>query len=104
VIGQMQDIFYKANVNDIFMYADTLDVVRTDTVRGGMIAGSPDATGHHPAQSSFWSYLKATPPAASEGSSGGGTGLAVGAGIMVVLLVAGAAAVLRHRATADDRE
>ncbi|MGI8332657.1 ABC transporter substrate-binding protein [Actinomadura scrupuli] len=103
VIGRMQDLFYKANVNDIFMYADTLDVVRTDTVRGGMIAGSADATGHHPAQSSFWNYLRAT-PAAAEASAGGGTALAAGAGVVVVVLVAGGAAVLRHRATADDRE
>jgi peptide/nickel transport system substrate-binding protein len=103
VIGRMQDIFYKANVNDIFMYADTLDVVRTDTVGGGVIAGSPDATGHYPAQTSFWSYLKATPPAAGGNSSGGGTALGFGIAIVVVVLISGGV-VLHRRSTADDRE
>jgi peptide/nickel transport system substrate-binding protein len=103
VIGQMQGIFYKANVNDLFMYADTLDAVRTDTVGGGLVAGSPDATGHYPAQTSFWGYLRATPTTAPQSSPGRGTALGFGVGIVVVLLVSGVV-VLRRRATVDDRE
>jgi peptide/nickel transport system substrate-binding protein len=103
VVGQMQDIFYKANVNDILMYADGLDVVRTDTVGGGMIAGSPDATGRYPAQSSFWRYLEAVPNPSAGTPSGGTTALGFGAGIVVVVLVSGGV-VMRRRSTADDRE
>ncbi|MCW2917319.1 MAG: ABC-type dipeptide transport system periplasmic component-like protein [Actinomycetia bacterium] len=103
VIGQMQDIFYKANVNDIVMYGDTLDVVRTDTVRAGMIAGNPDATGHYPAQTSFWSYLKATPSTAAKSSSDS-TALGAVVGIVVVVLVASGVVTLHRRSTADDRE
>jgi peptide/nickel transport system substrate-binding protein len=104
VISRMQDIFYKANVNDIFMYADTLDVARTDTVANGLITGAPDATGHYPAQTTFWSYLKATPKTAAKGSSGGsGTAIGIGA-VVVVVIVVGGVVVLRRRSTADDRE
>jgi peptide/nickel transport system substrate-binding protein len=103
IIDRMQDIFYRANVNDLLMYIDTLDVVRTDTVAGGVFTGGPDATGHYPVQTSFWSYLKATPKGDVESFSGSGTAIGFGAVVLVVLATAGAM-VLHRRSTQDDRE
>lgn len=106
VIGQMQDILYKANVNQIYYYANGLDVARTDTV-SGLTLGEPDAQGLYPAQSAFWSYLKATPPtaaAASGGTSGDGSGLLWGGAALVVIVLGAAIVVLRRRSAKADRE
>lgn len=102
VIGQMLDILYKADVDQILYYADTLDAARKDTVSDGLVTGRPDATGHYPAQTSFWSYLKATP---GTPASGGGGGAAAGLGaVAVAAVLAGGGVALRRRLTADDRE
>jgi peptide/nickel transport system substrate-binding protein len=68
-----------------------------------VFTGGPDTTGHYPVQTSFWSYLKATPKGAAESSSGSGTGIGFG-GVVVVVLVAAGAMVLYRRSTQDDRE
>ncbi|OUC95716.1 ABC transporter substrate-binding protein [Streptosporangium minutum] len=107
VVAEMQDILYKADVDQIHFYANTLDVARTDTVTG-LITGQPDAQGMYPAQTAFWSYLKAAPPAAKPAAAsaeeeGGGGRLWVGAGVLLVALVGGGI-VLRRRSGAGDRE
>ncbi|MEV0586385.1 peptide ABC transporter substrate-binding protein [Nonomuraea sp. NPDC050310] len=108
IVGDMQQILYDANVNQIYYYANRLLVARTDTVTG-VIEGKPDANGLYPVQSSFWSYLKAAPPAAAQpgsaaaSASGGSSGLWWGLGAAVLLLAGGGVIVARRR-TAGDRE
>ncbi|MFE3448862.1 ABC transporter substrate-binding protein [Nonomuraea sp. NPDC059194] len=112
IVAEMQRTLYLANVDQIFYYANTLDVARTDTV-SGIITGAPNAEGLHPAQTAFWSYLKAAPPAAkakTTGSAGGGAGGEAGGsgvwlGLGALLIVAvGGVLVVRRRKTAGDRE
>ncbi|MCW2940815.1 MAG: ABC-type dipeptide transport system periplasmic component-like protein [Actinomycetia bacterium] len=102
VVGQMQDLLYKAGVDQLLWYANTKDVVRTDTVTG-LITGSPNAQGLYPVQTSFWNYLKAAPVTASSKSSGNGALIGIGALALVVVL-AGGGLVLRRRSSAGDRE
>ncbi|WP_433242699.1 ABC transporter substrate-binding protein [Streptosporangium sp. CA-135522] len=107
VVAEMQDILYRADVDQIHFYADTLDVARTDTVTG-LITGQPDAQGMYPAQTAFWSYLKATPPSAEAatvpaGEDGGGGPLWIGGGVLLLALAGGGIA-LKRRSGAGDRE
>ncbi|MFD1935021.1 MULTISPECIES: ABC transporter substrate-binding protein [Nonomuraea] len=106
IVAEMQRTLYKANVDQILYYANTLDVARTDTVKG-IVTGTPNADGLHPAQTAFWSYLKAAPPTATKagapGGSGGGTAVWLGLGALVIVAVGGTL-VLRRRKTAGDRE
>ncbi|MEU7899162.1 peptide ABC transporter substrate-binding protein [Nonomuraea sp. NPDC049152] len=105
IVADMQRKLYRANVDQILYYANTLDVARTDTVKG-IVTGTPDAEGLHPAQTAFWSYLKAAPPAATKASgSGGGGGSAVWLGLGALVIAAvGGTLVVRRRKTAGDRE
>jgi peptide/nickel transport system substrate-binding protein len=101
-IGRMQEIIYRAAVNQLLYYYDTLDVVRKDTVAGGIIQGSPDSSGRYPSQPAFWSYLEATPTSGDASPAGRGlTGL--GIGLLAAVTVGGVVA-MRRRAGADDRE
>lgn len=105
VIGQMQEILYQANVNQIYYYANGLDMARADTVTG-LTLGQPDANGVYPSQTVFWSYLNAAPPAAkaegAQDSGGGSTPWLVGGAVLV--LAAGLVVVVRRRGAKDDRE
>ncbi|WP_042382203.1 ABC transporter substrate-binding protein [Streptacidiphilus melanogenes] len=101
VVGQMQDILYKADVDQLFYYAT--NKVAASTKVTGLVTGKPD-NGFYPAQTSFWSYLKAAPVAQSaSASSGSSTGTFVGLAGAVVVVGAGAV-VVRRRRGADDRE
>ncbi|MFI6496324.1 ABC transporter substrate-binding protein [Nonomuraea typhae] len=102
VIGQMQDILYKANVNQIYYYANGLDVARKDTVTG-LTLGTPDASGVYPSQTAFWSYLKATPPQVTKKAEKS-TNLWLYVVIALVIVAGGAVIVWRRRTTGDDRE
>ncbi|MEV0974654.1 ABC transporter substrate-binding protein [Microtetraspora glauca] len=108
LVGEMQSILYKADVNQMHFYANTLDVARTDTVTG-LITGKPDAQGMYPAQSySFWGYLKATPATAKTAATsakeeGGGSLVWIGGAVLLLALVGGVI-VLKRRSGADDRE
>ncbi|MGV9306139.1 ABC transporter substrate-binding protein [Nonomuraea sp. NPDC003727] len=105
IVAEMQRMLYRANVDQILYYANTLDVARTDTVRG-IVTGTPNAEGLHPAQTAFWSYLKASPPAVAKAPAaggGGGSGVWLGLGALVIVAVGGVL-VVRRRKTAGDRE
>jgi peptide/nickel transport system substrate-binding protein len=103
IVGQMQDMLYKANSDLILYYDNQLDVVRTDSAHN-LVAGTADASGVMPAQSDFWDLLSATPPAASgSSSSSGAVGWSVGAAA-IVLLGAGGFVIRRRRSNSDERE
>ncbi|MQY37227.1 Oligopeptide-binding protein AppA [Streptomyces sp. RB17] len=101
LVGQMQAILYKADVDQLFYYA-TNKIAASSKVTG-LITGK-QTNGFYPAQTSFWSYLKAAPAAHStSSSSGGSTGLWAGLAAAVVVVGAGGV-IVRRRAGADDRE
>ncbi|WP_052441183.1 ABC transporter substrate-binding protein [Streptacidiphilus anmyonensis] len=101
VVGQMQDILYKADVDQLFYYATTK--VAASSKVTGLITGQ-ETNGFYPAQTSFWSYLKAAPVAQSASASSGGSG-GLWAGVAGAVVVVGAGAVVvRRRRGADDRE
>lgn len=101
VIGQMQEILYQANVNQIYYYGNGLDVARKDTV-DGLTLGQPDASGVYPSQTAFWSYLKAAPVVKTAKVEESGNVLIWVIGGLLVVLVVGA--VVMRRRTKDDRE
>ncbi|MFE0075759.1 ABC transporter substrate-binding protein [Nonomuraea sp. NPDC059023] len=105
VIGQMQEILYAANVNQIYYYADGLDVARKDTVTG-LTLGKPDAEGVYPSQTAFWSYLNAAPATATTAAKAerSGNGMAWVAGGIALAVVLGGVLVWRRRAGGADRE
>lgn len=100
-VDQMEKILYDADV-DLMFYNKTM-LTATSSKVAGMNTGTPDAKGVYPAQSSFWSYLKATPKAGDSGSSSSNVGLWVGIAAAVVVVGAGVT-VVRRRSGADDRE
>jgi peptide/nickel transport system substrate-binding protein len=101
VVGQMQDILYKADVDQLFYYKT--NKIAASTKVTGLITGK-ETNGVYPAQTTFWSYLKAAPVAQSaSASSGGNTGTWMGLAGAVVVVGAGAV-VVRRRRGADDRE
>ncbi|GAA2064049.1 ABC transporter substrate-binding protein [Catenulispora yoronensis] len=106
VVGQMQEILYQGNSNIMF-YNSTHKIAANAKV-SGLLTGTKDANGFYPAQSSFWSYLKAAPAAEAAGSSGkdggSGAGLWIGVIVAVVVVGGGGVLVLRRRSGADDRE
>ncbi|MBB5078316.1 ABC transporter substrate-binding protein [Nonomuraea endophytica] len=105
VIGEMQEILYAANVNQIYYYADGLDVARKDTVTG-LTLGKPDADGVYPSQTAFWSYLNAAPATATTAAKaeGSGSGMTWVAGGIALVVVLGGVLVWRRRAGGADRE
>ncbi|SEG87729.1 peptide/nickel transport system substrate-binding protein [Actinacidiphila yanglinensis] len=100
-VDQMEKILYDADV-DLMFYNKTM-LTATSSKVTGMNTGTPDAKDVYPAQSSFWSYLKATPKAGDSGSSSSNVGLWVGIAAAVVVVGAGVT-VVRRRSGADDRE
>ncbi|MEY9962551.1 peptide/nickel transport system substrate-binding protein [Streptacidiphilus sp. MAP12-16] len=101
LVGQVQDILYQADVDQLLYYAT--DKIAASSRVSGLITGKEGVDGFYPAQTSFWSYLKAAPVARSASSGGGSTGVWLGlAGALVVLGAGGV--ILRRRAGADDRE
>lgn len=105
-IAQMQEIFYKDNVNLILYYANGLSVTRKDLVQNATY-GQPNADGIYPAQSSFWNSLSAQPPTADKATTAEDSGSkALLYGVLAALLVVVIAGVvlLRRRARSDTRE
>ncbi len=101
LIGQMQDILYDANADIILYYKNQMGAFRSDRV-ANYVVGQKNEQGLYPTQTTYWSHKSATPISAEEASN---TGLYVGLGIVVLVLLAGGAIVVaRRRGTADERE
>jgi peptide/nickel transport system substrate-binding protein len=101
-VASMQRILYDADVDVILYYPATLSAVRADRVRD-YFRGPPNARGVYPAQNTFDDWRLAVPAPHRAGGSDGT------APWMLAALTAAAAAgaivlVMRHRATADQRE
>lgn len=106
IVGQMQQILYKANQDIILYYSNTLEVYRSDVLTG-IPNGKPNSEGAYPSQNVFDLYRMATPVAANAAAAGGSSSIGgIIAGVVAVVVVAAAVVfvVLRRRKTAGDRE
>ena len=100
-IAQMQKILYNANVDIMLYYGDTLSAVRTDDVEG-FFYGRPGAQGFYPQQNLFINWRTAAPVGGGDASSGGTLWIVVA--VVAAIVIAGAGLLIRHRATAGERE
>lgn len=103
VVGAMQSILYNADVDDL-LYNSTTRIAASSKVTG-LVTGRAE-NGFYPAQTTFWSYLKAAPAVRTTSTSGGDHTLvwvSVTAVLMVLAAGGGYAAGLR-RGGRDDRE
>ena len=102
VVKEAFAMIYKASVNDVLFYEQSLEAFRSD--RFGDFVKQPAKTGVIGGQNGYWGYYSATPVSASVNDKGGfpvwGTILIMGA----VLAAAAAVVVSRRRTTSDDRE
>jgi peptide/nickel transport system substrate-binding protein len=104
LVKRMQSRLYDTGYMNIMAYPNALEAYRTDQIAS--ITTMPEAAGNLWGQDGYWSWWSAVPATGSADSGGGSsTGVIVGVGAAVVLLV-GASVVLglRRRSTADDRE
>lgn len=103
IIKEMQQILYEDAVVNVIDYPGALEGYRTDQVASFQV--QPEPGGNIWGQDGYWAFYEAV-PAKVESGSGMSTGLLVGIGAAVVIVLgAGAFLVLRRRsATADDRE
>ncbi|WP_165985183.1 ABC transporter substrate-binding protein [Streptomyces sp. YIM 98790] len=112
-VRQMQQILYRDTPQIIFFYDFAMEAYSDEWTGFGMM---PASGGSISRQQAAYGYEQATPVAAAEDGEGGeaagdsdddggpGAGLVI-AGLVAVLLVAGAVVwTLRRRRTADDRE
>ncbi|MBC7597146.1 MAG: ABC transporter substrate-binding protein [Kineosporiaceae bacterium] len=95
-------MIYKAAVNDVIFYAQSLEAYRSD--RFGGFDKQPATTGVIGGQNGYWGYYSATPVSAS---SDNGDGFPIWATILIIVVLAGAVtavAMRRRGANSEDRE
>jgi peptide/nickel transport system substrate-binding protein len=106
IVGKMQSILYDADVDDL-LYNSTTGIAASSKVTG-LITGK-ETGGFYPAQTAFWSYLKAAPAVkttAASSADGGGRTLVWLIVLLVAVVLAGGGGYAAgcRRAGADDRE
>ncbi|MFF6776419.1 ABC transporter substrate-binding protein [Streptomyces sp. NPDC012637] len=105
LVKQMQSRLYDTGYMNVIAYPNALEAYRTDQIAS--ITTMPEAAGNLWGQDGYWSWWSAVPAAGSSGEQSGGssTGVVVGIGAAVVVVVGiGVFFGLRRRSTADDRE
>ncbi|MFC9683403.1 ABC transporter substrate-binding protein [Streptomyces sp. NPDC056948] len=104
IVQQMESRLYDLGYMNVMAYPNAVEAYRTDQIKS--ITTMPAKAGNIYGQDGYWSWWSAV-PADSGGSSdnASSTGVVVGAVAAVVLLAGlGGFAVMRRRATAEDRE
>ncbi|MEV0850482.1 ABC transporter substrate-binding protein [Streptomyces sp. NPDC049954] len=113
IVKQMESRLYDSGYMNVMAYPNAVEAYRTDQIKS--ITTMPTAAGNIFGQDGYWSWWSAEPASgassgavgdsASDGGSGSSTGLWIGIGVVLVLLVGGGVFFgLRRRATAWDRE
>ncbi|MER6100589.1 ABC transporter substrate-binding protein [Streptomyces sp. NPDC001728] len=106
LVKRMQSRLYDTGYMNIMAYPNALEAYRTDQIKS--ITTMPEAAGNLWGQDGYWSWWSAVPTASASGDSGDGgsdTGVIIGIGAAVVVVVGlGVFLGLRRRSTADDRE
>ncbi|MFC9133199.1 ABC transporter substrate-binding protein [Streptomyces sp. NPDC057099] len=104
IVQQMESRLYDLGYMNVMAYPNAVEAYRTDQIKS--ITTMPAKAGNIYGQDGYWSWWSAV-PADSGGSSdnASSTGVVVGIVAAVVLLAGlGGFAVMRRRATAEDRE
>ncbi|MFB7374488.1 ABC transporter substrate-binding protein [Streptomyces sp. NPDC056222] len=109
LVKQMQSRLYDTGYMNVMAYPNALEAYRTDQIRS--ITTMPAAAGNLYGQDGYWSWWSAVPTTAAAGSSADGgssgsdSGVIIGIGAAVVVVVAlGVFLGMKRRSTADDRE
>ncbi len=106
LVKRMQSRLYDTGYMNVMAYPNALEAYRTDRIAS--ITTMPEAAGNLWGQDGYWSWWSAVPAASASGGSedgGSSTGVIVGIGAAVVVVVGlGVVLGLRRRSTADDRE
>ncbi len=103
-VHRMQEILYDEAVVNVLSYPNIMEAYRTDQISD--IQLEPADGGNIWGQDGYWAFWSAE-PAGEDARSGAGipTGVLVGTGVVVLLLVVGGTLLaIRRRATAGDRE
>ncbi|WP_329053803.1 ABC transporter substrate-binding protein [Streptomyces violaceus] len=104
IVQQMESRLYDLGYMNVMAYPNAVEAYRTDQIKS--ITTMPAKAGNIYGQDGYWSWWSAV-PADSGGSSENASSTVVVAGVVaVVVLLAGLGgfAVMRRRATAEDRE
>ncbi|MFJ3781392.1 ABC transporter substrate-binding protein [Streptomyces sp. NPDC090093] len=106
LVKRMQSRLYDMGYMNVMAYPNALEAYRTDQIAS--ITTMPEAAGNLWGQDGYWSWWSAVPAASASGGSedgGSSTGVIVGIGAAVVVVVGlGVLLGLRRRSSADDRE
>ncbi len=103
-VKQAQARYYSQVPSIVLDYDNVLEAYRSDNFAS--FTKQPAGTGQIMEQSGYWGFYGATPAEGGSTASGGlsgGAWIAIGAGVLVVLVIAGTAAG-RRRKSADDQE
>ncbi|MGJ7420679.1 ABC transporter substrate-binding protein, partial [Streptomyces cinereoruber] len=103
LVKRMQSRLYDTGYMNVMAYPNALEAYRTDQIAS--ITTMPEAAGNLWGQDGYWSWWSAVPAASASGGSedgGSSTGVIVGIGAAVVVVVGlGVLLGLRRRSTAD---
>ncbi|MER7854642.1 ABC transporter substrate-binding protein [Streptomyces rhizosphaericola] len=108
LVRQLESRLYDTGYMNVMAYPNAVEAYRTDHIAS--ITTMPSDGGNIYGQDGYWSWWSAVPAAgasssASSDSGGSSTGVLVGVGIAVVVLVGGGLLfAMRRRSTAEDRE
>ncbi|MFD9029894.1 ABC transporter substrate-binding protein [Streptomyces sp. NPDC059567] len=109
LVKQMQSRLYDTGYMNVMAYPNALEAYRTDQIKS--ITTMPAAAGNLYGQDGYWSWWSAVPTtvaagsSADGGSSGSDSGVIIGIGAAVVVVVGlGVFLGMKRRSTADDRE
>lgn len=114
LVKQMESRLYDTGYMNVLAYPNAVEAYRTDQIKS--IETMPTAAGNIFGQDGYWSWWSAVPAggaksgpagdtASSDSSGSGSTGLWIGIGVVVVLLIGGGVFFgMRRRSTAWDRE
>ncbi|ALC27185.1 ABC transporter substrate-binding protein [Streptomyces sp. CFMR 7] len=108
LVRQLESRLYDTGYMNVMAYPNAVEAYRTDHIES--ITTMPSDGGNIYGQDGYWSWWSAVPAAgasssASSDSGGSSTGVLVGVGIAVVVLVGGGLLfAMRRRSTAEDRE
>ncbi|MBR8740663.1 ABC transporter substrate-binding protein [Nocardiopsis sp. MG754419] len=104
IIHRLQEVLYREAVVNVLTYPNIMEAYRTDHVESLQL--EPTEGGNIWGQDGYWAWWSATPADGSSDVNGGlSTGVAIGIGVVVLVLVAGGAFLFfRNRSTVEDRE
>ena len=105
IVHQLQEILYREAVVNVLAYPNIMEAYRTDQIES--IQLEPSEGGNIWGQDGYWAWWSAQPAEGGSAANSGGipTGVGIGIGAVVLVLLAGGAFLFfRNRSTVEDRE